>query len=109
MTEPARSDDDMPASRTRGTIQAEFDWSDVRPSTAVVEMVATAANREPTALEPLYETVDPDALDTLVRSMGANSIDGDATVTFPFEGYQVVVRRDGRVVVRPDEARGESE
>ncbi|WP_313692337.1 HalOD1 output domain-containing protein [Halorarum halobium] len=109
MTESEDSDGDVPASDSCGAIQAEFDWSVVTPSTAVVETVAIAAACEPTVLEPLYETVDPDALDTLIRSIGTDSKDGDATVTFALDGYQVTVERDGRVDVRPHEARAESE
>ncbi|WP_368410903.1 HalOD1 output domain-containing protein [Halomarina pelagica] len=70
MPESNRRGEDGPTSDTRGAIQAEFDWSEVTPSTAVVEMVAIAANREPTVLEPRSETIDPDALDMLIRSMG---------------------------------------
>ena len=109
MHESKRPDDDGPTSDARESIRAEFDWSVVPPSTAVVETVAIAADREPTGLEPLYETIDPDALDTLIRSMGTNSTDGDATVTFTLDGYQVTVQRDGSVVIRPDKARTESE
>ena len=105
MSEPNRPDDDGPTADTRGPIRAEFDWADVAPSTAVVETVAIAANREPTVLEPLYETIDPDALDTLIRSEGINSTGGDAIVTFVLDGNGITVQRDGSVVVRPDEAR----
>lgn len=104
MTESERSDDEESPSDTRGAIQAEFDWSEVSPSTAVVETVAIAVDSEPTVLEPLYETVDPDALDTLIRSLETNSTDEDATVTFALDGHEVTVRRDGTVGVRPDEA-----
>lgn len=109
MTKSRRPDDEGPPANTRGAIRAEFDWSVIPPSTAVVETVAIAADREPTVLEPLYETLDPDALDALMRSGGTDSTDGDATVTFALDGYQVTVERGGTVVVRPDEAREESE
>lgn len=109
MRESKWPDDDGPTANTRGSIRAKFDWSEVSPSNAVVETVAIAADREPTVLEPLYETVDPDALDALIRSRGTNSTDGDATVTFALDGYRVTVQRNGTVVVRPDEARAESE
>ena len=79
------------------------------PSTAVVETVAIAANCEPTVLEPWYETIGPDALGTLIRSMGTRLTEGGATITFAFDGHEVTVQRAGSVVVRPDEARPESE
>lgn len=105
MPESTRSDDGGPTADARGSIRAEFDWSDVLPSTAVVETVAIAADREPMALEPLYDTIDPDALDTLVRSGGTNSANGMASVTFALEGHEATVQPDGTVVVWPVEAR----
>lgn len=109
MSESERPDDDEPTSDARESIQAEFDWSEVTPSTAVIETVAIAADCEPTGLEPLYDAIEPDALNTLIRSMETNLTDGDATVTFAFDGYQVTVQRDGSVIVRPYKARPESE
>lgn len=104
MSDAKRPDDDGP-----GAIRAEFDWSTVPPSTAVVETVAIAADRDPVALEPLYDAIDPDALDALIHSRGARSTDGDATVTFGIDGYQVTIQRAGTVVVRPDAGRPEPE
>jgi hypothetical protein len=43
-----------------------FDWSATRPSTAVVETVTDAEGPEPTSTEPLYRTIDTDALNELV-------------------------------------------
>lgn len=108
MPESDGPDDDESPVDAGGPIRAEFDWSDVPPSTAVIRTVAIAADRVPTGLESLYGTIDPEALDTLVRSMGTNSTDGDATVRFVFDGYRVTVRRDGTVAVRPDTTRTES-
>jgi len=81
--------------------RAEYDWATTTPSTAVVETVAIASDREPTAIEPLYETIDPDALDALVRSNETVSSRGDVNVTFEFAGLGVAVHGDGGVVVRP--------
>lgn len=81
------------------TIREEYDWSSTDPSTAVVEVVATAANCPPTATEPLYNAIDPDALDGLVRS--AETRPTDVTVEFAFAGYDVTVSSDDMVLVRP--------
>lgn len=109
MPESRRPDDEGASSDARGPIRAEFDWSDVLPSTAVVETVAIATDREPMALGPLYDAIDPDALDTLVRSGGTDPTDGIASVTFALDGHEVTVRRDGTVVVIPVEARSKPE
>lgn len=74
----------VPRSRTEAT----------EPSTAVVEAVASAGGWEPTAVpEPLYDVVDPDALDAFVASTD------DAEVSFTYMGYEVTVAGDGGVTV----------
>ena len=101
MTTSDRPDGGRRRSNGDGVIRAEFDWSSKAPSTAVVEAVAIASDREPTAIEPLYGAVDPGALDALVRSNGTGSEGADATVSFSFDGHDVTVNSDGTVVVRP--------
>ncbi|MFC6864013.1 HalOD1 output domain-containing protein [Halomicroarcula sp. GCM10025817] len=86
-TETAR-----PGQITRG----HFDWSVVDPSTAVAELLADAAGCEPAEVGPLYDTVDSDALDSLVRHGESAS---DCTVTFPHDGFEVSVSGDGEVLV----------
>jgi hypothetical protein len=87
--------------------QAErtFRWtpsgeSGTGPSQTVVEAVATLEDRDPSRLRPLYQVVDPEGLDALFEpnsSRSRQSIDGH--VTFRFEGSEVTVHSDGRVVV----------
>lgn len=105
MTASDRPDDDEGSPDGEGVIRAEFDWSSKVPSTAVVEAVAIASDREPTAIEPLYGAVDPDALDALVRSDATDSGGAEATVSFSFAGHDVTVHGDGTVVVRPGSRR----
>lgn len=80
-------------------IREEYDWSSTEPSTAVVEVVASASNCAPTATEPLYDAIDPDALDALVGS--AETRPTDVTVEFAFAGYAVTVSSDDSVQIRP--------
>lgn len=94
----------LPDGGSVDAVHAEYDWASVPPSTAVVETVATAANCEPTALDTLYDTLDPDALNALVRSVGARGTAAETTVSFPFDGYAVTVHGRGLVVVRPQPA-----
>lgn len=66
-------------------------------SSAVVHAVADAEGADPLDLTPLYDAVDPDALDSLFASLtgeGAASID---EVSFEYEGYDVTVTADGSV------------
>lgn len=66
---------------------------DVLPSVRVVEAVAAATDADPVAMDPLYDVIDPDALDQIV----ASEIEGH--VSFEFCGQNVAVHGDGTVVV----------
>ncbi|WP_121822608.1 HalOD1 output domain-containing protein [Halostella salina] len=81
------------------TVRRQFEWSDTSPSVAVAETVALAADSEPTLIDPLFEELDPGALDAVVRSDGA----AEPTVSFTVCEYEVTVSSDGEVVVRPAE------
>lgn len=104
MSDSDCSEDDDCIRRTDDAIRAEYDWSEVAPSTAVVETVAVVADEPPTELRPLQETVDSDALDTLVASDGIDSPDGDVSVSFTLAGQDVLVESDGTVAVWPETA-----
>jgi hypothetical protein len=84
--------------------RAAFDWTSTSPSTGVVEAVASATNRDPLALPQLYDAVDADALDSLVRASG-----GGVVVSFAFAGCQVTARSGGVVTVRPTDADADRE
>ena len=93
---------DEPERPSAGTVRAQYDWASTPPPIAVVEAVAVALDREATALEPLYESVDPDALDVLLRSNGSSATPSDLAVTFTVADRQVTVHSSGEVVVRAD-------
>lgn len=63
-----------------------------QPSEAVVAAVAIATDSDPLSLPPLYETIDPDALDSLSGGGGRGIV-----VSFRFAGYDVIV--DGGTVL----------
>lgn len=72
-------------------------------STAVVEAIAEHEGVDPLDLErPLYEVIDPDALDSLFPDDGsvASTAAGESSVTFAYEGCEVEVTGDGAVAVR---------
>ncbi|WP_227380707.1 HalOD1 output domain-containing protein [Haladaptatus halobius] len=71
------------------------------PSTKLVERIAARAEIASDDLEPLYETIDPDALDALFvpRTDGSDRPGGQ--VTFTYAGYSVTVTSD-RPAVRID-------
>lgn len=68
----------------------------------VVQEVASAMNAEPLELPPLYEAIDPDALEGLVETMT------DGEVSFTYRGHKVTVSHDGTVDVDEPTTRGTS-
>ncbi len=74
------------------------DWTQGgQPSVTVVEAVAAATDRATTELPPLLETIDSDALDTLLDG-GSSSV----FVSFRYAGTDVSVSGDGVIEVRAD-------
>jgi hypothetical protein len=78
--------------------QTRFDRSDSDGVwTAIVRATAGLADASPVELEPLYETIDTDALEAFVRSA-----DESARLEFVYEGFSVTVSGDGTVLVSPE-------
>lgn len=69
----------------------------------VVEEIARATGGDPVDLAPLYETVDPDALDALCE------IGFDGHLTFQHAGCWVIVDGEGEVRASTDREDVESE
>ncbi|WP_247728728.1 HalOD1 output domain-containing protein [Halovivax limisalsi] len=73
-------------------------------SQAVVEAVAEAegidvTDVEPPAFEPLYEVVDPEALDLLFAPTVGGAERAAGSVSFEYAGHDVTVYSDGRVTL----------
>ncbi|AGB39965.1 HalOD1 output domain-containing protein [Natronococcus occultus] len=67
------------------------------PVYAVVSAVAEAEDADPVALPPLYEAIDPEALNALLAAEPETAV---GTVAFRYAGYDVEVTGDGDVSVR---------
>ena len=68
------------------------------PSAAIVEAIAEATERDPTALPPLHHSVDSDALDTLLtRGMQRGE---HVHLSFTYDGVLVSVGSDGTLSIR---------
>lgn len=65
-------------------------------SKKVLRAVAAREGVDETDLPPLYDAVDPEALDTLLASV---QTDGQASVDFEYAGHSVVVSDDRTVSV----------
>lgn len=101
VSDPNDPDDGSHVGREAGTIRYRYDWEAVRPSTAVVKIVSVAADVEPTDLDPLYDTFDPEALDQVIRRDGSGGPCSETTVSFTYGGHDVAVCGDGEVSVTP--------
>ena len=81
---------------------ASFDSHSV--SEAVVTAVADAKGISTVALTPpLYDVIDPDALETVVASMTSRPDDHVGRVEFSYSGYEITITGDGHVSVTLDE------
>lgn len=78
--------------------RAHHDWTETTPSRAVIDALATVLECDPTDVGPLYDALDPDALDELL----SRDADTGIVVAFTVEGFRVRVGGDGELVVRPD-------
>lgn len=64
------------------------------PAAALVRAVAAVTDRQPRAMRPLSDAVDPDALNRLLARG-----DGDTVVSFTYEGCLVYLTGDERLAV----------
>ncbi|WP_251343159.1 HalOD1 output domain-containing protein [Haloplanus halophilus] len=77
----------------RDAYVARFDGTNRSPSVAVAETLTETVE---VGDRPLFDYVDPDALDALVAGSSPST-----TVTFDVEDAAVTVHGDGRILVRP--------
>lgn len=81
------------------TVRTQFDQEKTSASMTVIATLAEAMDADPVELDPLHSTVDPDALNTLVRVR--NGTNGDIHVTFTHEGHRITVHSYGVVTITP--------
>lgn len=77
-------------------MSAQLSVQATSPSEAVFREVAKSEDVDPIDLEPLAETIDPDALDALFEH---DRDEDDLEVTFVYQGYDVTIAGDGMVDV----------
>jgi hypothetical protein len=70
-------------------------------SDKVVERVAEAEGVDASELEtPLFEAVDPDALDRIFEPIKKKSERNQGQIQFPYHGYRVVVTAEENVTLQ---------
>lgn len=80
-------------------IVAERSTEQASVSDEVISAVAAASGADPLDLDPLYEAIDPDALDALYRRDGRERENTPERLEFIYSGCGVVVAGDGSVSV----------
>jgi hypothetical protein len=82
------------------TYTAEFQTDTELASTVLAEALADIRRCETVDLDPLYHTIDTDALDTLIETSG----DASLVVTITIDGFDVRLVGDGRIEITPPES-----
>lgn len=72
-----------------------------RPSEAIIDFITEIWGQPPWDAEPLYASIDPDALDQFLSHRGPVSQGGDLSVTFRYRGYDVTVHSFGVIRAEP--------
>lgn len=67
----------------------------------IVIAVADATGVDPLDLDPLYDSIDPDAIDRAFESTGEGAPATTDQLAFDYAGCEVTVRADRSVVVAP--------
>ncbi|GAA0238478.1 HalOD1 output domain-containing protein [Haladaptatus pallidirubidus] len=83
--------------------QTNRDLSRLPPSIQVINGVADAAGCSVDELAPLYEVVNPDALDRLYAPTYRGNMRSSGEVTFSYAGYHIAVDDSGTVDISPTE------
>ncbi|GKZ12334.1 HalOD1 output domain-containing protein [Haladaptatus sp. T7] len=66
----------------------------------VIDAIAEVTDSSSTEIEPLYESIDPDALEDLFGRHSEKRV--PRRVEFIHKGFAVVVERNGRVTIYED-------
>lgn len=73
---------------------------DASLSELLIDAVAETTGDDPTNMQPLYEVIDPDALDRLFEPTESESRRSSfGRVSFCFNGCDVTIHADGRTIV----------
>lgn len=102
----ARDDDETDAEGDTSTeaVVLHHDWErDDSVSTTIIEGVAAVTDTPKTDLNPpLYEIVDPDALNNLCQPLTEDVLrDGSGQLTLPLHGCTVTLNWSGTIKIEP--------
>lgn len=99
--EPLNTEISVQYDSETNTYNATFDGTEIKPSTAVVKVMASVCGTEPTNLDPLYNVIDPTKLDSLILQQVSGHPDGDCIIEVTYLGYKMTVKSYGIIAVEP--------
>ena len=70
-------------------------------STVIAETIANHKGVDPVDIEPLYTTIDPEALDALFAPRNDGTARTAGRITFTHAGYEITVNSDRTATVEP--------
>lgn len=86
-----------------GTYRVSYEYSTNPPTYTLITTVSAVSGDPPQSLEPLHDTIDTDALNTLFDSNAEGQLLGDGWLMFEYEGFEVTFYSDGTLELRPSE------
>lgn len=88
------------------TYHTTHDWTGADSlAEAIVTSVAAVTGADPLRTEPLFDIVDPDALERLFGRRDRPCPGDDARIELTYMGCPVTVHRDGRIDIGPPTGR----
>ncbi|WP_136717080.1 HalOD1 output domain-containing protein [Halorientalis salina] len=76
----------------------QYDWEATEPSTAIVETVAAVKGDEASEMRPLFTTIDPDAVDSLIATDN-DAQRSEVSVSLTLAGCEVTVWGHGKICI----------
>lgn len=86
---------------TPGDLHDDWSGTGASVSNAIIAAVSDEAGVDPVVLPPLFEQIDPDALDTLFASENGD-LCRTGSITFAYAGFVVEVVCDGDPTITLD-------
>jgi hypothetical protein len=97
------TDGEIRIQNSEGAGRSEFECVfdvDESPSHGVVRAISAVKGVEPTDVDPLYDSIDPSALDAIFGGT-TEARESDIRVSFRVDDLEIEVSEDRRVTVRP--------
>lgn len=77
------------------------DWADTEElGVTLLEAIEDFTGEDPEAFEPLFESIDADALHETLAPHGDGRERSGVQVRFPYRGYELAVTSDGEIAIR---------